>query len=213
MPPKHPPVEIELDVSMFKYAMDPAAMVKFDPLNPARGSIYSLRAVGWPVGHSLHSIAGPAGHTFVSSKAPAQPQVLGMPALVKVDGAEEPGLLGLAFRVYGEGQKLSVVCVPADLRIDANTWVSSQDFRYMKIHQIDKLRMIDVADGSHRVKNVNEYMKKHCDIFKGPGIPKSLRDAKKLVRAAQMELQPQGHHECCGAGGAQERRCGERHKG
>ena len=178
MPPKNPPVEIELDVSMFKYAMDPASMVKFDPLNPARGSIYSLRAVGWPIGHSLHTIAGPAGHTFVSSKAPAQPQVLGMPALVKVDGADEPGLLGLAFRVYGEGQKLSVVCVPADLRIDANTWVSSQDFRYMKIHQIDKLRVIDIADGSHRVKNVNEYMKKHCDIFKGPGIPKSLRDAR-----------------------------------
>ena len=30
MPPKNPIVEIELDVSMFKYAMDPASMVKFD---------------------------------------------------------------------------------------------------------------------------------------------------------------------------------------
>ena len=193
---------IDVDESTHEYCVDSTSLVRFDPSDLKQGGMYFLRLVGWPTGYSLRNKFGPPGNVFMKADKCNEMQVIELPSIVRTFAHDNPDMIAVAFRIHGSMQRLSVLCVPADLRIDKNKWVSKEDWRY---HRLQSLKHFSFAGsamkGSNFRASIQEYLKAHCELYKGGiGLPKSIEDCsnwlqmawkdkvEKVVNSAEREL-------------------------
>lgn len=182
MPGSHVRVEWPLDTTKWSYSVDNATLMRFDIDDLKCGSIYALRVVAFKTGLVCAPADCPNGHWYCTEGAAEdEPYFFDLPARVEMIDADTPDMIALAVRVHGQPMKLSLVCVPLQMRIDDNKWVCKEDYQYVKLDTIKKVKKIMSADGVNKVTELNEFMKKHCKLFSGIGVPKNLKSARDWV--------------------------------
>ena len=175
---------VPVDTEKFEYCIDSASLLRFDPHDLAQGSIYYLRVVGWPDGYTMHSEFGAPGHKFLHQSAKNNYQVIELPATVTLNNQDgDRSMVAVAFRVHGALNRLSVLCVPPNLQPETGKWVNKEDWRYIALRNIQDFTFAGQAkDGSYLQKHLNEYIKSHCEIFKGTNLPQSIADCTKWFK-------------------------------